>query len=250
MIKGVNFKEQLFKVLLFLIPRVSHVPVCSTSTCLYNASTIPRAVFPRVYMFLLFHVQYFHVYICFYYSTCSISTCIYVSTIPRAVFPRVYMFLLFHMQYFHVYICFYYSTCSISTCIYVSTIPRAVFPRVYIFLLFHVQYFHEVEEVDHWLAATMSNMHLTFARARVAGHAADLADIRAEMKVRGTSGAGSSDTFNADILSISYRVMFSSNHAKRQTCKGKVHVHLLMKAYRCPLINVFLQCTGQNVVQC
>ncbi|XP_052784914.1 uncharacterized protein LOC128220526 isoform X1 [Mya arenaria] len=44
------------------------------------------------------------------------------------------------------------------------------------------EFFHEVEEVDHWLATTMSQMHLTFARARMAGHAGDLNAIRVEIK--------------------------------------------------------------------
>ncbi|XP_052785010.1 uncharacterized protein LOC128220597 isoform X3 [Mya arenaria] len=44
------------------------------------------------------------------------------------------------------------------------------------------EFFHEVEEVDHWLASTMSQMHLTFARARMAGHAGDLNGIRVEIK--------------------------------------------------------------------
>jgi len=186
---------------------------CSISTCIY-VSAIPRAVFPRVYMFLLFHVQYFHVYICFYYSTCSISTCIYVSTIPHAVFPRVYMFLLFHVQYFHVYICFYYSTCSISTCIYVSTIPRAVFPRGGgggpLAGGHHVQHAPHVR---------------TCARGRSrrwpSGHPG-----RNE-GTWGEGGCGTSDTFNTDILSLSYHVIISPNRAKHTTIlQWKVYVHL------------------------
>ena len=158
---------------------------CSISTCIY-VSTIPRAVFPCVYMFLLFHVQYFHVYICFYYSTCSIST--------------VYMFLLFHVQYFHVYICFYYSTCSIST------------------------------RWRRWTTGWRPPCPTCISRSHVrAWPVTPLTWRTSGQKWRyvGREGEGSSETSNMDILSISFYVIISSNRAKHTTLlQWKMYVHL------------------------
>ncbi|KAH3805998.1 desmoplakin-like isoform X2 [Dreissena polymorpha] len=44
------------------------------------------------------------------------------------------------------------------------------------------EFFLEVEEVDYWLQATMSTMHLSFARNRLAGNRSNLDEISEEMK--------------------------------------------------------------------